>query len=84
MSYISAPNAPDGQRWFIEIGPLGEHVSLYHLGPAPAGWPAGRSRCGFLQSEIAIGRHQTALTVSANERDICPLCLEDLRAELRG
>jgi hypothetical protein len=84
MAYIGTPNALDGERWFHAVDPELEIEGIWHEGPVAPGkktWPAGPARCGYVQPDIAIGRHVTALSIGTQKENICPLCLASLRSD---
>ena len=85
MSWISTPNALEGERWFHSVDPEQETEGIWHVGPikknARKGWPAGPARCGYAQPDIAVGRHETAESTGTQEENICPICLASLRAD---
>lgn len=80
MSYVSTPQAPNGERWFresaTEQNPDG---GVWHLGRVHARqtWPIrGTAFCGEEPGVIAVGLHETALCVGvANSRLVCDTCL---------
>ena len=82
MAWVSAPDAPRGMRWFRERAPEREYEGVWHLGPRMrlgVNWPAGPGICGFAPAALTPGRHETALSVSGDERAFCPTCLAGCR-----
>lgn len=84
MAYVSTPCAPEGERWFHSIDRVARNGGIWHLGPVPAGktWPVAKARCGYEQGDIAVGSHETALTIGTRGESICATCLRALRDEL--
>jgi len=83
---LSTPNAPDGMRWFRAVDPDAETENIWHIGHAPAGktWPVRRASCGYEQSDIAIGRQETASQVSTRIESICTDCFRQTMHKLLG
>lgn len=83
MSYLTTPDALEGERWFHSLDPEREIEGVWHLGPVARGktWPVRRARCGYAQPDIAIGRHQTARSIGTQAENICPICYASLRAD---